>query len=80
MPPFPHIFVFRTIRGGLCLSYIVPCGTSGDAERGRERLKSVHHDSAYDNLSDELCLKLICYPSTEADSCPSAPLALKAVC
>lgn len=48
-----------------------------------EGIKSAHHDSAYhscDNLSDELCLKLVCYPSTEADSCPSAPLALKAVC
>lgn len=48
-----------------------------------EGIKSAHHDSAYhsyDNLSDGLCLKLVCYPSTEADSCPSAPLASKAVC
>lgn len=39
MPLFPYIFVFRTIRGGLCLRYVVPCGTSGNAERGREMLR-----------------------------------------
>lgn len=38
MPLFPHIFVFKTISRGLRLSYIVPCDTSGDAERGREML------------------------------------------
>lgn len=37
MPLFPDIFVFRNIREGLCLSYIVPCGSSGVAER-REML------------------------------------------
>lgn len=39
MPLFPQVFIFRTIRGHLCLSYFVPCGTSGDAERGRKMLR-----------------------------------------
>lgn len=37
MPLFPDIFIFKNIREGVCLSYIVPCGSSGDAER-REML------------------------------------------
>lgn len=63
----------------------VPSGTLQGVQchgAHHEGIKSVHHVSAYYSydFSDELCLKLVCYPLTEADSCPSAPLALKAVC
>lgn len=34
MPLFPDVFLFKNIRDSLCLSYIVPCGSLGDAERG----------------------------------------------
>lgn len=43
MSLFPDIFVFKNIREGLCLSYIAPCGSSGDAER-REMLRESNEE------------------------------------